>query len=267
MLIASIFVVLSIFVGSWISYRVPPEGFDCRNAAQLSMLGVWVLSFALDFVLALAMDRLLPGERRESWHYEILFVKDLLMAAAVVAAIMYTQVGIFNRCDCFTLWGRAPLALPQIAGVREVLMERIAGEWPIVTFVWIGIELVMCVAIWWWFGEAVGVYLQKDDGGSNMGWVPERVLRAWGRVCSGLGYARRGQEGVDDGGLEMIVIPGVEVNSLLLDRSSVETDGKQQYGNREKQRSDGGYRDEPGLERWASVTMRELVRAQAAQGG
>ncbi|KAK3374559.1 hypothetical protein B0H63DRAFT_399750 [Podospora didyma] len=201
--LATSFVVFSVFVAGWISYRVPPEGFDCRNAAQMSLLGVWLLNFSLDFFLTLAMDKLYhllhagAGGRRKSWYwYEIMFAKDLIMALAAFTLIMVTQLGIFNRCDCYTLWGTVPLALPQIREVAAVLMDRISFEWPLVTFLWIGIELVLCVAIWGRYSEAFRVYMQKDDRTSNLDWAP--------------GWVRRLFKGKGGGGVEveMEVIQG-----------------------------------------------------------
>ncbi|KAK4187135.1 hypothetical protein QBC35DRAFT_385585 [Podospora australis] len=160
--LATIMVLLSVFVAGWISYRVPPEGFDCRNAGQMALLGTWLLSFAFEFVFVLAMDRLSHLQLRESWLYEIMFVKDCVMGAAAVVMILVVQVGIFNRCDCFSLWGRVPVAFPQIPEVAAVLMRRIEFEWPAVTFGWIMIELGLCGGIWWYYRDAIAVYNQQD---------------------------------------------------------------------------------------------------------
>jgi len=40
--------------------------------------------------------------------------------------------------------------LPEVPQVKEVLMRRIAGESPAVTFWWIGLEMGKLVGIWWW---------------------------------------------------------------------------------------------------------------------
>ena len=182
------FVGASVFVASWISYRVPPQGFDCRNVAQMSLLGVWIASFALDHLFFNLLPHI-PTTTHNPQHrggynpllYTLTFLKDTLTALAVVTNIMVVQVGIFNRCGCFTLWGKAPLGLPQIPEARRVLMDRIAREWPAVTFSWIGLELVLCVGVAWHYRDAFRVYMQKDDGTSNLDWVPGWVVVNWGK--------------------------------------------------------------------------------------
>ncbi|KAK3986973.1 hypothetical protein QBC44DRAFT_401412, partial [Cladorrhinum sp. PSN332] len=161
-LLAFLIVFFSIFVAGWISYQVPPEGFDCRNAGQASLFGVWLLSFVFDYVLTIFMVRLGCNGKNAGYWYEITFVKEVIMGTSAILVILLVQFGIFNRCDCFTLWGKVPLALPEIPEVAAVLMHRIAFEWPAVTFGWIGIEMVFCVVIWRVYQDAFDVYNQED---------------------------------------------------------------------------------------------------------
>ncbi|KAK0704579.1 hypothetical protein B0H67DRAFT_673749 [Lasiosphaeris hirsuta] len=192
-LLAAGFVGGSVAVGGWIAYRVPPEGFDCRNAAQTALLGTWVASVALDFAVVFFAK---VAGAEDGW-YGVTFGKDVGMGLAVVVEIVVTQLGVLNRCDCFTLWGRVPLALPQIREVADVLMRRIAVEWPMVTFGWIGMEVVLCVLIWCWYGDAFRVYMQRDDGTSNFDWVP-----AWAQSAR-VRKALRGRTGGGNGSLEL----------------------------------------------------------------
>ncbi|KAK4198029.1 hypothetical protein QBC40DRAFT_298783 [Triangularia verruculosa] len=161
---ALILVIMSVVVASWISYRVPPEGFDCRNAGQAALLTKWLLSFALDCIFAYFMDRWGHIESGKGYWYEAVFVKDFIAGWAAVVMILVVQVGIFNRCDCFSLWGKVPVALPQIPEVAAVLMHRISFEWPAATFGWIFLELGFCVAIWLRYRDAFRVYNQEDGG-------------------------------------------------------------------------------------------------------
>ncbi|KAK4445260.1 hypothetical protein QBC34DRAFT_384485 [Podospora aff. communis PSN243] len=176
-LLAASFVFFSVLVAAFISYRVPPEGFDCRTAAQTAILGVWVLSFVLDFAITGGMESCghlhgrQVGTGKEGRWYVLTFVKDTIFGLATISSILVTQLGMFNRCDCFTLWGRVPVMLPEIDQVKEVLMQRIAKKWPAVTFVWTIVEFLRCGVVWWWYRDAVRLYVQRDDGGSNAEWV------------------------------------------------------------------------------------------------
>ncbi|KAK0663926.1 hypothetical protein QBC41DRAFT_284259 [Cercophora samala] len=162
--LAAALVVVSVVVASWISWRVPPEGFDCRNAGQAALLAMWLLSFVLDGVFAYYMERWDHLESGKGYWYEAVFIKDFIVGWAAVVMILVVQVGIFNRCDCFSLWGKVPVALPQIPEVAAVLMHRISFEWPAVTFGWIAIELAICALIWWGYRDAFNVYNQEDGG-------------------------------------------------------------------------------------------------------
>ncbi|KAK0719048.1 hypothetical protein B0T21DRAFT_374659 [Apiosordaria backusii] len=155
-------VIMSVVVACWISYRVPPEGFDCRNVGQTALLAMWLLSFVLDCVFAFFMDRWGHLESGRGYWYEAVFLKDFIVGWAAVVMILVVQVGIFNRCDCFSLWGKVPVALPQIPEVAAVLMHRISFEWPAVTFGWIAIELGICASIWWRYRDAFSVFNQED---------------------------------------------------------------------------------------------------------
>ncbi|KAK0647026.1 hypothetical protein B0T16DRAFT_446866 [Cercophora newfieldiana] len=168
-LLAASFVVFSVLVAAWISYRVPPEGFDCRTAAQTALLANWIFSFFLDFAVTTIMEcfgHLLPNPASpkkinmivEKLYYPLTFIKDTTLGLAAISSILVTQLGIFNRCDCFTLWGKVPVMLPEIPQVKEILMRRIAGEWPAVTFLWIVLEIGICGGIWWWRNEGQSVH-------------------------------------------------------------------------------------------------------------
>lgn len=259
-IVASVFVVFSVLVAGWISFRVPPDGFDCRNTAQAALLGVWmVVAFGLDFLFTALMERHEHHRKFKGWcWYEIVFIKDVIMAMAALTLIMVVQFGIFNRCDCYTLWGRAPLALPQIEAVTADLMDRIALEWPLVTFSWILAEVGMCLAIWgWYYREAFRVYTQKDDGTSNLDWVPAWVMSAWRRVS---------REEKEDVG---IVIRGVDPEAPLLDGARVSGDTTnsatpgltrmEPAGRSSARKGDAFGEIGPTPEEWASSATTELM--------
>ncbi|KAK3948194.1 hypothetical protein QBC32DRAFT_222547, partial [Pseudoneurospora amorphoporcata] len=217
------FVFTSFLVASFIAYRVPPEGFDCRNVSLVLIMGIWLLSAALDFLLTIIRELSSPSTPSSpSYTYHLTLTKNLILSASVLTIILLIQLGIFNRCDCYSLWGRGPLGLPQIPQIEQILIQRIRGEWPAVTFGWVGLEMIICGLVVWKYKNAFRVYLQRDDGGSNgksmmsgfmvkvRGWVGgawrgvRRSRREW-RV-----WSWRGRKTGGDGFVQVVTIEGVE---------------------------------------------------------
>jgi hypothetical protein len=103
-----------------------------------------------------------------------------------MGGIVVTQVGIFNRCDSYTLWGRTGLALPNMPDVAGVLAERIGAVYPAIVFVSIGLQMFLIpVIIAIWYRHALLVFLQRDDEASSLFW--DYILRIF--VSSGKAVA------------------------------------------------------------------------------
>lgn len=107
-----------------------------------------------------------------------------------MGGVIATQVGLFNRCSCYTQWGATGLAMPEMPDVAAVLRARLVREYPAITFSAILVELlVVPLAVWVWYGDALRVYVQRDDGESNLMMVGKivrpvvslkrGVLRVW----------------------------------------------------------------------------------------
>ena len=148
--------------GLLISYLVPPIGFSCRNIAEILICEVWLLSAALDYI---------PWGDHHRWQFWFTFGKDALATAATMGGVVATQVGVFNRCSCYTLWGKTGLALPEMSSVAGTLVHRIATDYPVLAFVCVGLQLVVFPAIVIiQHPHAMRVFLQRDDNASNMQW-------------------------------------------------------------------------------------------------
>jgi hypothetical protein len=160
--LVSIFLVVNcVAISVAISWRVPPEGFNCRTIAQLALLVVWAASRSLDVLISYAE----ADPRRQ---YLMKFGKDLFTSASTVVIIVITQWGIFNRCDCYTQWGRKPFANQLDPAIALKLNDRFQKEWPIIIFIGIVIQLTACGLLTWWYNLAFRVYLQKDENTSNL---------------------------------------------------------------------------------------------------
>ncbi|KAL8692870.1 MAG: hypothetical protein Q9218_002193 [Villophora microphyllina] len=168
---------LGVVTGIIVSSRVPPDGFDCRNVGQVLICVAWLLSAGADYVLVY----LFPLEsRRRNFLFWLTGLKDLIMTVATMGGVAGTQVGVFNRCDCYTLWGKTGLALPERPDLAALLFKRLQLDYPAITFTCIGLELIavplfICI----WYQDAFRVFVQRDDRHSNAArfWKAGRKLQ------------------------------------------------------------------------------------------
>jgi hypothetical protein len=143
-----------------ISYLIPPRGFETRHIAEILLYSAWLLSAALDYI---------PYGAHHRCHFWFTFAKDTLLTIATMGGIIATQVGVFNRCSSYTLWGKVPLALPEVVSVAATLVKRIATVYPAIAFLCIGFQLVVFPAlILLQYSHAARVFLQRDDNASNL---------------------------------------------------------------------------------------------------
>ena len=144
-----------------ISYRVPPFGFGCRSVAELVLALVWFLSAALNAVRVSS----------ETWEFRFIFLKDFISLGLTMGGIIATQVGVMNRCSCYTFFGTAGLALPETELTSSFLFRSIALEYPLEAFACIALQLLVIPSIITWrYHKAIRVFLQRDDDKSNLYW-------------------------------------------------------------------------------------------------
>ena len=152
-----------------VSYLVPPDGWDCRNIGEVVITLAWVISAQLDTLFGY----LVPYTRkRRTLVFWVTGVKDLIVTLSTMLGIVATQIGVFNRCACYTRWGRTGVALPEMPDVKKILIHRMQTVYPAVIFTCIGVQLIIvpsyiCIR----YRHAVRVFLQRDDGRSNAKWL------------------------------------------------------------------------------------------------
>ena len=156
-----------------ISFLVPPVGFECRHIGQLLIYSAWLLSF---------LSNSIPWYNHQKRQFYFTFVKDILITIATMGGIIVTQVGVFNRCSCYTLWGKVGLALPEVSWVAGTLVHRISTVYPAIAFICIALELVVFpTMIVWEHRHAARVFMQRDDQVSNKeAWYA--VLDLWAKM-------------------------------------------------------------------------------------
>ena len=173
--LATTIVSIAVITGMAISALVPPDGLSCRHIAQLAVLACWVLSFLFNRLL----NRLLPLNSNNNLLFSLTLIKDILATLTCIADIVLTQFGIFNRCACYTQWGRKCLALPQRPDIDAILRERIHTWYLGITVMGIAVQLVLVPGyVLWRYWDGVRVFVQKDDGRSNVpAWTWGLIVR------------------------------------------------------------------------------------------
>ena len=138
--------------------------------------GLWLLSFVI-------------GSLLERWLrkgvFWVIFWKDMFFTVANIGIILITQWGIMNRCSCWSMWGLTGLNLPQSPAVKKELMELIREKAPWIVSMAILFQLLFCAAVGWKYWDAFRVFVQRDDGVSNLSWETRRAgteLRDYSKV-------------------------------------------------------------------------------------
>ena len=187
-------VILGTITGITISGLVPPDGPDCRHFGQFSTCLVWLLSAWLDTRLnsmiplgdtrhnsnnkvpEATLEELLEHKRKLLFRWTM--TKDVIITIATLGGVIAVQVGVLNRCSCYTMWGWRGVALPGMPIVYEKLRHRLSTWYPALAFTCIGIELFVIPAlIYWQYPDAFRVYLQRDDGKPNLKWLQNPLWR------------------------------------------------------------------------------------------
>ncbi|KAF1849773.1 uncharacterized protein K460DRAFT_360626 [Cucurbitaria berberidis CBS 394.84] len=163
--IGTILVSSSFFISALLSYLVSPKGFNCRHIPEAMVLAIWLLSSVIEIICERYLNR------RLFW---VIFWKDTLCALSNIAIIIVVQWGIMNRCSCWSGWGSTGLHLPQMPDVKPELMFFIRHIAPWIVLGAVVFHLVFCAVVIWKYWDAVRVYIQRDDGVSNLGWENRR---------------------------------------------------------------------------------------------
>jgi hypothetical protein len=158
-------------IGMILTSRVPPEGWSCRSDAEITIFLVWLVSYPLT---------LIPWGSHHRFRFWFTFFKDFLAMAATLGIVIATQIGIFNKCSCYTRGGQTGLALPQGWIVKMSLENGLNMLSPALTGTGVGLQLVFFPGIIIYrYYEAIRVFLQRDDGESNLQWFHNICSLTW----------------------------------------------------------------------------------------
>lgn len=155
--------------GVAVSAFVPPDGLDCRHYGEIPILIAWLLSAQIDAGLSRRWPLNKGNRNKLFWSTGF---KDLLVTIATMGAIITAQVGVFNKCECYTLSGKTGLALPEMPETAQTLFYRLKTFYSGITFTCIGIELIIVpLFISVQNLDALRTFVQRDDRKSNAKWL------------------------------------------------------------------------------------------------
>ena len=158
-------------IGMALTSLVPPDGWSCRSDAELTIFIVWLVSYPC---------ALIPMGSHHRCRFWFTFVKDFVAMAATLGLIIATQIGVFNKCSCYTNYGQTGLALPETPGVKAILEDRLKLHYPVLTVMGIVAQLLVFPGIIVWrYYSAIRVFLQRDDGNSNLLWLYNIFSWTW----------------------------------------------------------------------------------------
>lgn len=164
--------------GLLISAFVPPDGWDCRHIGEVLVLIAWLLSALIDVWLRYLWPLNKENQTKNSKkkNQDKLFwstgLKDVLATIATTGGVVTTQLGLFNRCACYTLWGKTGLALPEMPDTAQTLFYRLNTVYPAIAFTSIGVHLVLVpLFISVRYKDALRTFVQRDDRRSNALWL------------------------------------------------------------------------------------------------
>lgn len=168
-LLSYVIVIMGTATGMAVSAFVPPDGWDCRHYGEISILIAWLLSAQID----IGLSRRWPSNKRNRnklfWSTGF---KDLVIVIATMGGIITAQVGVFNKCECYTLSGKTGLALPEMPETAQTLFYRLKTLYFGITFTCIGIELIIVpLFISIRYSDALRTFVQRDDRKSNAKWL------------------------------------------------------------------------------------------------
>ena len=169
----NLIMIVGTVTGMAVSALVPPDGWDCRHIGEISIFLTWFMSAQVDVLLVYLWPLKTNNQNKLFWTTNI---KDLVATVLTMGGIAITQIGIFNRCSCYTRWGRTGLALPEMPEVSKILFHRIKTVYPAIAFTGIGIELIVvplfiCIQ----YKDALRTFVQRDDRKSNAAWLWKTV--------------------------------------------------------------------------------------------
>ncbi|KAG8530275.1 uncharacterized protein KY384_004776 [Bacidia gigantensis] len=160
--------------GAVVSSRVPPDGWNCRVSGEVAIFFAWFISAELNLLIQYCIPLRNTTQKK---LFRVTFSKDIFFTLGTIAWVFATLVGAMNRCDCW-IDHDGSLILPQRKDIDRILQRRLNRDYPAWIFSGVAVELIV-IPLWVKFshGDALKVFVQRDDGRSNVEWFWD--MRDW----------------------------------------------------------------------------------------
>jgi len=164
----------AIATGTLVSYFVAPRGWRCRTWGELIFALIWFVSYLLTCGISRMAHSSLwtPSTvwfEKSTWlpsgyGFYIMFAKDFSACGAVIAWVVVTQIGYYNRRDCYSTEALG-LVLPEQSHGYEELQAglRVGGSFLTILMVGITVQAAFIPGlIWVRYSGARNALLQSD---------------------------------------------------------------------------------------------------------
>lgn len=147
----------SFLIAVFISYQVPPTGWGCRGVLQSAIFASWVGSLTCDFFFQMKL------EHRPRLLFWTTFIKDIVVTVATLTMMIYSSIGVFNRCMCWTNFGRAPLSFGAEPVIAAVLNRKLGHDWRYMASGGMLVQVFITTFACCLFSKGLVVLLQRDE--------------------------------------------------------------------------------------------------------
>lgn len=147
---------ISTLSAALISYTSPTRGLGCRSLWFLCIFTGWLLSYAITALLR----RTVPSARLQ---WKIILIKDTIFFPFQISGLFGGFVGWFNSCFCWSAVFSLGRDRAYVLVNQEEEIRRLArSDWPALTCLALGFQLLLFVWVWWWYKEGVYLYIVDE---------------------------------------------------------------------------------------------------------
>lgn len=157
----------AILTGVLITYFVPPRGWMCRTWGESYFFFGWLGSYFLStFISWIPKRDWFPHGAR----FSIMLLKDLAVTSLIIAWILITQIGCYNKPECYMHGDTSGLVLPEQEAAYDKLQRglRFGGSYVTILSLGIVFQVVLVLGwIYWRYASSIWTLTQRDNNANE----------------------------------------------------------------------------------------------------